>query len=107
MCENSPWPWCPGPTCSRRTCSPWCDSTGTPLRGETAAARTTPTDQIQISTYETLTGTKAEQRIWRGVGEGGGDEGRPRRGAKVATRARRAARPVSCKALIAAPRGCG
>lgn len=36
---GSPWPCCPAPTCSRRTCSPWCDSKGTPLRGNKQQSR--------------------------------------------------------------------
>lgn len=75
------------------------------------SSRTDNADQSNSNKHVRLTNVNSHQSgaedLAGSRGGGGGDEGRPRRGAKVATRARRAARPVSCKALIAAPRGCG
>lgn len=74
------------------------------------SSRTDNADQSNSNKHIRLTNVNSHQsgaEDLAGSGRGGRDEGRPRRGAKVATRARRAARPVSCKALIAVPRGCG
>lgn len=75
--RRSPWPCCPGPTCSRRTCSPWCDSTGTPLREN--SSHTDNADQSHLNKHGQLTSVNSSTRqrgVEHLVGERGGERGR-------------------------------
>lgn len=78
--------------------------------GQTAVTRTNA-DQSHLNKHGQLTSVNSSSHQ-RGAehlvgGRSGRGRERARHAAKVVTRARRAAWPVSCKTLIAAPRGCG